>query len=131
MCYYIAFAIPATIEQQARMLLPTNLELQSNRNKSFRALVPHTYQTFFLTTEICSCELYEKTENNIYGFRADVQHYFTRLAKYITGVFLHIHFYRGDIESEILPITHSQQIHLKQTRSTAMEQDCLYHLILA
>jgi hypothetical protein len=130
MCYYISLAVHSDIDHQAHQMLSSHLELQPNRNRSFRALVPYTFRTYFLTTEICSCELYEKTENQIYGFRADVQHYFNRLAKYTKNIFVHIHFYRGDIEKETLPVTSSQNIGLHQMLTTQMDQDCFYQILL-
>jgi hypothetical protein len=130
MCYYISFAINSDIHHKAYMMLSSNLDLQPNKNKSFRALVPNTFHTYFLTTEVCSCELYEKTENQIYGFRADVQHYFHRLARYTKNIFIHIHFYRSETETESLPITHTEHINLAHMMTTQLDQDCLYQILL-
>jgi hypothetical protein len=130
MCYYISFAVKSDIHHNAYMMLSSNLELQPNRNKSFRALVPHNYQTYFLTTEVCSCELYEKTENQIYGFRADVHHYFHRLARYTKNIFIHIHFYRGETEKETLRVTQTHHISLGKMMTTQMDQDCLYQVLI-
>ena len=130
MCYYISFAVPSDIERYAHLLLSASLELQPNHNRSFQALVPHTFRTYFLTTEICSCELYEKTENQMYGFRADVQHYFHRLSKYTKNIFLHIHFYRSNNEKEKIPVTSSRSIAIHNMMTTQMDQDCFYQILL-
>jgi hypothetical protein len=129
MCYYISFAVSSEIERRAHLLLSANLELQPNHNRSFRALIPHTFRPYFLTTEICSCELYEKTESHMYGFRSDVQHYFHRLSKHTKNIFLHIHFYRSDIEKEKIPVISSQTLTIKNMMTTQIDQDCFYQIL--